>query len=440
VWGKLVIGYLTLVCLAGLVLTGSRGGYLSTTAGMVVFALLSVWTARASLSEATGRRIVGIIIAVVLVGGALAFVTNRSFAVRQRANSVFVSEDIRLSLWDAALKQFQVAPAFGTGSRTYTYYGRMFRKPHLQGDPVFAHNDFLQLLAEYGIAGVLLLVGFVLAHLRHARRTWLDLVHQFSPALSSATEKNSLALQIGSMSAVVACLVHAAMDFNLHIPANLLLTAWLFGNLATTQAEPIEIQSGWRHRIPYAIPAALGLWMILVAAPKLPGELLVETARGKFVAGQAGPAVEDAARAFALGARNPELLFQLGEAQRIMSQHHRSAAARAGAIEEALDAYTEAVAIFPKDVKLVRHAAWALDRLGRFDEAEKLFAQARELDPNSATVWAFSALHWHLQNKPAEALADYRMALQLGGGLVPVVLAELDEKLDPQELEKAASK
>jgi hypothetical protein len=406
---------------------------------MAVFALLSIWTARASMSEASGRRILGIVVIVVVVGGALAFVANRNIAIRSRANTVFVSEDIRLSLWDAAWKQFQVTPVFGTGSRTYAYYGRTFRAPGLQGDPVFAHSDWLQALAEYGIAGIALAGLFIFTHLRHASRTWHAMVGHFSPALSTPGEKNELALQIGSISAIVACLVHAVMDFNLHIPANMLLTAGLFGVLATRQPDPFEQQIGWPSRLLYAVPAVLGVWMLLAGGPRLPAELFVETARGKFASGEVGPAVEDAGRALALGARNPELQFQIGEAQRIMSQRHRSQAARTAALEEASEAYAEAVAIYPKDVKLIVRAAWALDRLGRFEEAERLFATARELDPNSATVWAFSALHWHLQNKPADALADYRKAFQIGGGLVPVALAELGEKLDQQELEKAAA-
>jgi hypothetical protein len=266
------------------------------------------------------------------------------------------------------------------------------------------------------------------------------MVGDFSPTLADDGERNSMALQLGSMSAVVACLVHAAMDFNLHIPANMLLTAWLFGMLATRQADPDEKQPGWPGRIPYAIPAGLGAWMLVTGGMKVPGELFVENARGKFANGQVGPGIEDAGQALAWGARNPELHFQIGEAQRLLSERLRSQGARLGALEEAYDAYAEAVAIFPKDVKLVLHAAWALDKLGRLDEAEKLFVQARELDPNSVTVLAFSALHRKLQGKPVEALADYRKAVQIGGGLVPVVLAELGEKLDPQELEKAAAK
>src|SRR6202008_2517167 len=41
-WSKLLIGYATAVCYAGVLLTGSRGGYASTIASLFVFAVLSL--------------------------------------------------------------------------------------------------------------------------------------------------------------------------------------------------------------------------------------------------------------------------------------------------------------------------------------------------------------------------------------------------------------
>src|SRR5581483_1289897 len=50
-WAKLVIGYAVGVCYLGVALTGSRGGYLSTIASLLFFAVLSLALLRkASLS------------------------------------------------------------------------------------------------------------------------------------------------------------------------------------------------------------------------------------------------------------------------------------------------------------------------------------------------------------------------------------------------------
>jgi hypothetical protein len=381
---------------------------------------------------------IGVIAAVALLGGGIAYVADRSFVIRTRANTVFDSTDIRLQLWDAAWKQFKLAPAFGTGSRTYVYYGRMFRKPQVDRDPVFTHNDWLQTLAEYGIVGVLLVVGFVLAHLRHGWRRWQGMIGHLSPIMAGADESRSLALQIGILSAIAACLVHAVMDFNLHIPANSLVAAFLFGMLATRQTDPGKQRASRMGRALHAIPAALGLWMLILSLPRIRGEMFAESARGKFAAGRIRLALEDAGQALASGARSPELYFQIGEVQRFLSTSLPSEEARQWALVDAHDAYAEALAIFPQDVGIVLRDIWALSRLGRFEEAEPLLARAKELDPNSPKVWICSALHWKLRDKPAVALAEYRMAEKVGGSWIPEVLAELHEKIDPVELEKLA--
>jgi O-antigen ligase len=438
VLGRILLGYVALVCLAGLVLTGSRGGYLSTGAGLAVFASMSVWMLRARMSRALLPKIIGIVVAIVLLGGVLAFVADRSFAIRQRANTVFVSSDIRIQLWEAAWKEFKLAPIFGTGSRSYLYYGRMFRSPQMQDDPVFAHSDWLQTLAEYGIVGVGLAALFAFAHLRHGGRRWLRMAKRHLHGATDSAESGAIALQIGSLSAITACLVHAVMDFNLHIPANMLLTAFLFGTLAARRLRTDEKEPGWPVRALHAVPAGLGLWMLIAGGMRLPGELFVETARGKFMTGQIGPALEDAGQALAWGARNPELYFQIGEVQRLLSLRLRSDDAKRYAFEDAHEAYAKARAIFPQDVKLLVRDAWALGRLGRFQEAQPLLGEAQRLDPNSPVPWIYSSLHWKLRGRPIEALADYRKVQAMNEGWVPHVLQGMGESLDRHELEEAA--
>lgn len=436
--GKVLTGYLALVCLAGLVMTGSRGGYLSAGVGFIVFAFLSVWSLRARLSQRMVPRMIGIIVAIAFLGGGLAFVADRSIAIRSRANTVFISSDIRFQLWDAAWKQFQLAPVFGTGSRTYAYYGRTFRAPLIFRDPVFAHNDWLQSLAEYGIVGVLLVVGFVLAHLRRGWQRMQAMAGRLSPVMTTPEEGRALALQVGTLSAIAASLVHAAVDFNLHIPANMLVAAFLFGMLATGEAEPGVQKASWMDRTLRALPAALGLWMLILSLPRIRGEMFVESARGKFANGKIQLALEDAGRALAAGARNPDLYFQIAEVQRILHHTVASDEVKEIALEEAHFAYDQALAIYPQDVGIVLRDVWALSRMKRFDEAEALLVRAKELDPNSPFVWTYSALHWKLRDRPVEALADYRKATQLGGGLVNVTASELFETLDPVEMEKLA--
>ena len=175
--------------------------------------------------------------------------------------------------------------------------------------------------------------------------------------------------------------------------------------------------------------------MWVVGAPRFAGEAFAEMARGKIASGKIRSGLMDAGEAIGRGVRNPELYFQLGEVQRLLSQSLPTDEMRQFAVEDALEQYASALAIFPQDVGIVLRNAWALDRLGRFDEAGALIARAKELDPNSPMPWTFGALHWKMRGMPAEALADYHRVGPLGYGWIPKVLGDIQETFDPVAME-----
>ena len=138
---------------------------------------------------------------------------------------------MRIELWRAALKQWHLDPVFGTGAGTYRFYGRQFRSEQVQNDPVDVHNDYLHLLCEYGLVG---LAGFLLFFSAHMRQGWRSLSRFVSNSGGGggALLSTRRALHLGALAAVAAYVVHSALDFNLHIPANAILLAFVFGLLA----------------------------------------------------------------------------------------------------------------------------------------------------------------------------------------------------------------
>jgi O-antigen ligase len=88
-----------------------------------------------------------------------------------------------------------------------------------------AHNDFLQALAELGIAGAAVLLGFLLALYLSAKR---HLARWHLDSVSSA--------KIAALIGVTGLLVHGLMDFNFHIPANAALFSALCA-IATVRSE-----------------------------------------------------------------------------------------------------------------------------------------------------------------------------------------------------------
>ena len=96
----------------------------------------------------------------------------------------------------------------GTFASIYPAYEELRTAAHLS----HAHNDYLEYLAELGVLGMILLCGVILFLLVRSFLVWRERRHP---------EVKGLAL--GGMIAVVLMLIHSIGDFNLHIPANMLL-------------------------------------------------------------------------------------------------------------------------------------------------------------------------------------------------------------------------
>lgn len=75
-----------------------------------------------------------------------------------------------------------------------------------------AHNDYLEYLSELGVVGGILLLGGILWMVINSFRIWRERRH---PEVKG--------LVLGGMIAVISIGIHSLADFNLHIPANMLL-------------------------------------------------------------------------------------------------------------------------------------------------------------------------------------------------------------------------
>src|SRR6516164_5409159 len=294
VWGKLLVLYATFVCYLGLILTASRGGYISTAGSIVVFLTLSLLVLRRVDRRAFVR--IGVTLAIVtFVVLAVGWVAaNKTLFSNDRVHTLpEETNDMRLDLWKAALEQWKLEPILGTGSGTYLFYGRQFRSDRMDRDPHEVHNDYLHLLSEYGIVGGTLFLFFLGAHLH---RGWKNF-RRLGPRRVSITgqfRSNSMALQIGALAAVSAYLVHSAVDFNLHIPSNVLLLAFVFGILANAGAgrERTASQSAAKFQLlnRLALPV-LGIIVLIQCLRLLPGEYFAEKSRTSLRDGQNAAAV-----------------------------------------------------------------------------------------------------------------------------------------------------
>ena len=394
VWSKLLLGYVVACCYVGVIITGSRGAYLSTIASLAVFGLLSALVLRRSTPRLFWT-ISGLgVLAAVVLAGVIAFSFARSHFLTSRAQAIFETKDIRLPLWQAALPQWQLSPLVGTGSATYLYYGRYFRRPDMQRDPVYVHNDYLQLLAEYGAIGAVGMALVILAHLRNGARNFARLGPK-RVAVSQRLFSNGLALNIGALGAVAAYGVHEALDFNLHIPANVLLMAFVFGILANDgvtrdRVVPPVSWSGTLWRLGFV---AASLLLLVQSARLFPGEYYAELARAAVRDERSYVAILNATRGLRFDPENPDLYLHLGNARLQLGENSPHPAAAASFYGDAIAAFEKARAIAPQDSIYALQLAIALDTAQRFEEAEWLFHEAMKLDPKAESLRRYYASH-----------------------------------------------
>ena len=212
------VGLLALLPLGALLLSASRGGIISLAAQLGLLALLLV------LRRADGKH--------ALAGAAvllLAFMLVSWLGVRQileRFSSMQSLEitsgkraSMRLDTWHIFREHLWTGTGLGTLQTVFpaheTYYDAKVVN--------HSHNDYLEALAETGIAGAACCAWFLGALFFHSLRRLLLQDKSFSAAL-----------HLSGLIACIGFLVHGLVDFNLHIPGNALVF-FLMANLATAE-------------------------------------------------------------------------------------------------------------------------------------------------------------------------------------------------------------
>jgi len=118
----------------------------------------------------------------------------------------------RLTVWNFTLTIISDFPLFGSGLGTYASVYLAYEDRGKMAIYDHAHNDYLEYLSDLGIIGLLLLLGGIIFIVIKAFSVWRIRGHP---------EVKGLAL--GGIVAVINILIHSITDFNLQIPANILL-------------------------------------------------------------------------------------------------------------------------------------------------------------------------------------------------------------------------
>jgi O-antigen ligase len=201
------VAILALLPIVAIFLSASRGGILSFAAELGVLALLMM------LRRTGGRH--------VLAGGVvllLAFLLVSWLGVRQILERFSAMQSLEVTLGKrASMRQdtwhiFREHPWTGTGLGTLPIVFPAYETLYDGKIVNHAHNDYLEILADTGLAGAACCAWFLGVLFLASLKQLLMTDNSFAAALH--------------LSGIVACcgfLVHSLVDFNLHIPGNALL-------------------------------------------------------------------------------------------------------------------------------------------------------------------------------------------------------------------------
>jgi O-antigen ligase len=149
------------VCVVAVGLTGSRGGMIATTVGLLIVPF--------SMTRLSPGRMFSAVM-MLLVAGALAVVYTPDTLIQRLASTGTEVEGGRLGgrgkLWKAGLEAFADKPIIGYGTGLF----REAITPMLGEAAQVAHNSFISVLVEQGLVGLLLYVGIFGAVVLSVRR------------------------------------------------------------------------------------------------------------------------------------------------------------------------------------------------------------------------------------------------------------------------------
>jgi O-antigen ligase len=367
---RILWGVIAAACIFGIALSRSRGAMLGLLVGFGVLGVTWLIDLKRRHSRWFGPGLLTLLLAIPLAG--LGWWTGARILLAQRGGgdqSTMSGDSGRLEFANMALQTFAEHPATGGGARSYSYEVFRFWNPGElwvgSGDVDMVHNEFLQLLTDYGLVGaagvgiVLLLVGL---------RGAIVLGIEADGTKSEQPAFNHLA---GALAAIAAMLTQSMFSFVLHMVPDVMIFGAMLG-IVIAQPWPFAWsgRSTQRARVwlcrGLAISAAIGLiglgWRDVVA--------WWLTARPGAIRAADGPQARYRALDHANGIR-PDFRLENAAAETALQIAEKTSPS------EAANRYATVVAHLEATLK--RHPfLWAtklrlarlLDVQGRFEESE----------------------------------------------------------------------
>lgn len=261
----------------------------------------------------------------------------------------------RVDHWRVALDAFDAEPLHGTGAATFEVLWNRDRPRATQQYVVDAHSLYLEVLAETGVVGLVLLVTAFLALIA---------------PLALRCRGPARVLHGALLAACLTWALHAAVDWDWEVPA---VTVWLFAATALAAARPAGER---RSTAPY--PLRLTIAIVVAAIAVVPAAITLS--QGHLDEATAAFARGDCATAQAAADRALDTLDVRAQAYEIAGY----CAIRDERYADAVRHMQAAIGIDPRNGDL--HYGLALARGAGGDDPRRAIARARALSRQDALI------------------------------------------------------
>jgi O-antigen ligase len=410
---KVFTVYLTLFVITGLIMTLSRSGWTATVLALGTLFFWGDWDWRVLWPRlaVTAAALCIIVVVGYNIKPVRLYVQDTLSGEQKKDGSSLRDPSLggRTIMWGGSVGIIKEHPVFGTGPGTWQWFFPKHRSKQLQIHPEHAHNDILQLAADYGLIGFGIVVWAFVAFFRHA---------SLIARRNTSSEQRSFA--VGSALAVTAIIFHSWFDFNMHILANAVVMVMLMGMTvgmddSDDRYPRVELPRVRRYALGMAIVllCATGIWFVRPAALAYHYSSRADDWKDILEWDRALALYQ---KAINLDPGFPEPHTRMGQTYFTMSRWRvgeDKAAERKELGQRAVAAFERSLALNPYQTGVLVRLGTAYETIGEVEKGAKCFDRALALEPGSAFVYEQLGLFHRRAGNEEKALLAFEESRKL---------------------------
>jgi len=392
---KVLLAYAAAAMLAGIVVTVSRGGIVAAGIALAVFCA-------ALLMHRDFWKPALLILCILAALGAGA--ASQFESVQKRFDKIYLADnggDERAYYWTAAWQLWARNPAWGVGPGHFDIEFPSVRPWRVQDRPTYTHNDYLNTLCDWGVAGMALIAAAIGLLAWGVFQVWQTRRRPSNELGSQYSDRT--AFVAGASAGLLAVMIHCIVEFNMQVPAEAVTAVTLMALLAAQTRFATE--GHWKN------PGRMGKILLTAAAAAAAAYLSAQGLRKAAETywldrANAANTQSEAVIAFATKAHEAEPMNW--ETDDALGDYLWSLSLDEGPdylqrAKQAMTWYARAMQLNPFDAYAPTGCGLCLDKLGRTAEATPYFEVAHRNDPHNCYI----ALE---QGRHCVELGDYAAA------------------------------